>query len=92
MKAAVIGGTGGQGIALTFKEPENRDVNYPALKDGASCFILPLLRQVHRLYGAFRTWYPDKVLFLQGKFLDIDCRVDVTVVVRAAVGTDPFPV
>lgn len=38
------------------------------------------------------TCYPDKVLFLQGKFLDIDCRVDVTVVVRAAVGTDPFPV
>ena len=30
MKAAVIGGTGGQGIALTFKEPENRDINiYP---------------------------------------------------------------
>ncbi|KUK61376.1 MAG: Uncharacterized protein XE10_1447, partial [Methanoculleus marisnigri] len=29
------------------------DVNYPALKDGASCFILPLLRQVHRLYGAY---------------------------------------
>jgi len=27
MKAAVIGGTGGQGIALTFKEPENRDIN-----------------------------------------------------------------
>ncbi len=30
-------------------------VNYPALKCGASCFILPLLRQVHRLDGAFRT-------------------------------------
>jgi len=33
----------------------NSDVNYPALKGGASCFILPLLRQVHRLDGAFRT-------------------------------------
>ena len=80
-----------EGLSITSISSLSR-VNYPALKDGASCFILPLLRQVHRLYGAFRTCYSDKVLFLQGKFLDIDCRVDVTVVVSAAVGTDPFPV
>ena len=28
MKAAVIGGTGGQGLALTLEEPENKDITF----------------------------------------------------------------
>jgi len=70
----------------------NSDVNYPALKGGASCFILPLLRQVHRLDGAFRTCYPNKILILQGEFLDIDCRVDIAIMAGAAVGALPLSI
>ena len=67
-------------------------MNYHALKGVASCFISPLLRWVHRLDGAFRTCYPDKILLLQGELLDIDRRVDVAVVVSTAVRTDPLSV
>lgn len=67
-------------------------VNYPALKGVVSCFIPPLLRRVHRLDGASRTCYSDKILFLQSELLDIDRSVDIAVVMSAAIGTDPLPV
>ena len=71
----------------------NEYVNYPALAGGASCFILlPTGSESTGSNSAFRACYPDKILILQGELLDIDCRVDVVVVVSTAVRTDPFSI
>jgi len=48
------------------------------------------LRQAHKLYGAFRTCYSNKILFLQDKLHDIDRRVDVAVMMVTTVRTDPL--
>jgi len=66
-------------------------VNYPApLGRGFLLHSPPHRERVHRLDGAFHTCYSNKILILESEFFDIDRRVDVAVVVSAAVRTHPF--